>query len=58
MTLMTAMTMNRGGPLIRVRHPAVGSRDRAMDREQWEHKCDKVRHCSRLHLPEHLSLLA
>ena len=36
-----------------------GAPDRRRDgREHGEHKCDKARHCSRLHLPEHLSLLA
>jgi hypothetical protein len=47
MTLMTAMTMKCRGSLNGVRHSAVRSRNGVMSREQWEHKRDKVRHCSR-----------
>jgi hypothetical protein len=48
---MTAMTMKCRGPLNGVRHSAVESRDRAMGREQWGHKRDKARRCSRLVRP-------
>jgi hypothetical protein len=61
MTLVTAMTMNRRGPLKGARHPAVELRVRAMGPEPWgaqvRRSAMQIRYPECLLLPKHLLLL-